>query len=128
MKKALLRWLINTVAVWVAIQIVPGIVAEGDWVGIALVALLLGLVNAFIKPVITLLSCPLVIITLGLFTLVINALVLGLTSWLADVLNLGFRVNDFGAALLGGIVISVVSFVLSVFFADDDERDRRYDR
>ena len=124
MRKGLIRWLINAIAVWVAIEIVPGIVAEGDWVAIALVALLLGLVNAFIKPVLVFLSCPLMIVTLGLFTLIINAAVLGITSWLAGLLNLGFNVGSFGAALLGGLVISVVSFILSVFFAKDEDRDR----
>lgn len=127
MKRVWGRWLINAVAVWAAIQIVPGIRAEGDWVVIALVGLLLGLVNTFIRPIITFLSCPLMMLTLGLFTLVVNAAVLGITSWLARALGLSFVVDGFWAALLGGLVISVVSVILSAFFSDDDKdrRDRR---
>ena len=125
MRKAFLRWLINAIAVWAAVQLVTGISAEGDWVAIALIALLLGLVNAFIKPVLAFLSCPLVVATLGLFTLVINAAVLGITSWLAGVLNLSFHVSGFWAALWGGLVISVVSLLLSVFFSDEGRKPRR---
>ena len=125
MSKGLLRWIINGIAVWVAIQIVPGISTEGDWVAIASVALILGMVNAFIKPFLTLLSCPLMVLTLGLFTLVINGLVLSITSWLAMRLNLGFHVNGFWPALWGGLVISIVSFLLSIFFSDDERKERR---
>ena len=125
MRKVLLRWLINGIAVWAAIQVVPGITAEGDWVAIALIALILGLVNAFIKPFLTLLSCPLMVLTLGLFTLVVNGLVLSITSWLAVRLNLAFNVNGFWPAFLGGLVISIVSLILSIFFADDERNERR---
>lgn len=122
--RALLRWLINAIAVWVAIQIVPGIQAEGGWAVILAVALILGLANAMIKPLLTILSCPLLILTLGLFTLVINAAVLMVTSWLAGLLGLDFVVSGFGAAFWGGIVISIVSVVLSVFLADEKRRSR----
>ncbi len=125
MMRALLRWLINAIAVWVAIQIVPGIQAEGGWAVIVAVALILGLANAMIKPLLTILSCPLLILTLGLFTLVINAAVLMVTSWAAGLLGLDFMVSGFGAAFWGGIVISIVSVVLSVLLADDKRRERK---
>ncbi len=122
--RALLRWLINAIAVWVAIEIVPGIESEGGWAVIAAVALILGLANAMIRPLLTILSCPLLILTLGLFTLVINAAVLMVTGWLAGLLGLDFVVSGFGAAFWGGIVISIVSVVLSVFLADEKRRAR----
>ena len=125
MMRVLLRWLINAIAVWVAIQIVPGIHAEGGWAVITAVALILGLANAMIKPLLTILSCPLLILTLGLFTLVINAAVLMITSWAAGLLGLNFAVSGFWAAFWGGIVISIVSVILSVFLADDKGRSRK---
>jgi putative membrane protein len=78
-----------------------------------IVALIFGLVNAVIRPILILLSLPLEIITLGLFTFVINAFMLLLTSWIAQGMGLGFRVDKFLSALLGALIISIVSFVLS---------------
>lgn len=126
MSRFLARLIINAIALWVAVQWVGGITYEGDWVGLALVALIFGIVNAFIKPVLRLLTCPLIILTLGLFTLVINALMLLLTSALASSLNLGFHVADFSAAFWGGLIVSIVSVILSLFVGGDDKgRDRR---
>ena len=113
----LLRLIINAVALLVTAWIVPGIYlgaagphpTQHDWVTLLIVALIFGLVNAVIRPIIFLLSLPLTIITLGLFTFVINAFMLLLTSWIAQGMGLGFRVDGFLPALL----ISVVSFVLS---------------
>lgn len=120
------RWLINAVALLVAALIVPGIrlAASGtspglnEWVTLAIVALIFGVINAIIRPVVVVLTLPLTIITLGLFMFVVNALMLMLTSRVAAALNLGFRVDGFGAALLGSLVIWVVSFVLTRIFAE----------
>ena len=117
----LLRLVINAVALLVTAWIVPGIYlgaagphpTQHDWVTLLIVALIFGLVNAVIRPIIFLLSLPLTIITLGLFTFVINAFMLLLTSWIAQGMGLGFRVDGFLPALLGALIISVVSFVLS---------------
>jgi putative membrane protein len=117
----LLRLIINAVALLVTAWIVPGIYlgaagphpTQHDWVTLLIVALIFGLVNAVIRPIIFLLSLPLTIITLGLFTFVINAFMLLLTSWIAQGMGLGFRVDGFLPALLGALIISVVSFVLS---------------
>ena len=116
-----IRLLISALALWVAVQIVPGVSYEGEWVKLLLVALVLGLLNALVRPVLVLLSCPMLIVTLGLFTLVINAFVLWLTSALSGKLGLGFHVTGFWSAFLGALVVSVVSFLLSVF-APDPER------
>src|SRR5215217_8878366 len=88
------------------------------------VALIFGVLNAIIKPILTFLSIPLLLITLGLFLLVINACMLLLTSWLAGLFDLGWHVEGFWTAVLGGLIISVVSFVLNVFLPDPDDSRR----
>jgi putative membrane protein len=89
----------------------------------------LGVVNALIAPVLKILTCPLIILTLGLFTLVINALMLWLAGAIASALGVGFYVEDFGAAFLGALVISVVSFGLSALTGvNREDRRRRRDR
>lgn len=117
-----IRLLINAAALWVASAIVPGISHEGGWVNLLLVALVFGVLNAVIRPFLTLLSCPLLILTLGLFTLVLNAGMLLLTGAVSQGLGLGFSVAGFWPAFLGGVVISVVSILLSAFVRDENER------
>jgi putative membrane protein len=114
MRKLLLRWGINAVGVYVAMRLVPGIRAEGSWTVYLWMGLLLGLANAIIAPLLKALTCPLILLTLGLFTLVINALMLWLASVAAASLGIAFSLDGFGAAFLGALVISVVSFVLSI--------------
>ena len=111
----LLRLLINAAALWVAIQLVDGIEHRGSWWSLLFVALVFGLLNASIRPLLKLLSLPIIILTLGLFIFVINALMLLLTGWVSGQLNLGFYVNGFWDAFFGGLIISVVSFLLSLF-------------
>jgi putative membrane protein len=117
----LLSLIINAVALLITAWVIPGIhlgaagphPTTNDWVTLLIVALIFGLVNAVIRPILILLSLPLEIITLGLFIFVINAFMLLLTSWIAQGMGLGFRVDKFVAALLGALIISVVSFILS---------------
>jgi putative membrane protein len=117
----LLRLIINAVALFITAWVIPGIhlgAAErhpttNDWITLLIVALIFGLVNAVIRPILILLSLPLEIITLGLFIFVINAFMLLLTSWIAQGMGLGFRVDKFLPALFGALLISVVSFVLN---------------
>ena len=114
----ILRWAITAAAVAVAALIVPGIyLTEPHRVlTVLLVALVLGLVNAFIRPILSTLACGLIVLTLGLFTLVINALMLWLASWVTTaLLGLGFHVDGFWSALLGSIIISIVSFIVTTF-------------
>jgi putative membrane protein len=125
MKSFVVKTLINAGAIWVAAWIVDGIVLSGGstWHRIltaVLVALVFGVVNWLIKPVVKLLSLPLFILTLGLITFVINALMLWLTSWASDKLDLDFHVEGFWAAMLGALIISIVSWGLHLFFGDDD--------
>ena len=121
----LLRLLINAAALWVATRLVSGISHTGDGVTLFGVALVFGVLNVAIKPVLFLLSLPFLIITLGLFTFVLNAVMLLLTSAASDALGLGFRIDGFWAAFFGGLVVSVVSFVLSLFVASDHEGQRK---
>jgi putative membrane protein len=114
----LVRLLISAAALWIATKIVPGVTYTGEPIYLILVALVFGLVNAFARPLLALLTCPLLILTLGLFTFVINALILWLTGALSAKLGLGFHVDGFGAAFLGALVVSVVSFLLSVLIPD----------
>jgi putative membrane protein len=118
LSKFLSRWGITAAAVAVAAWLVPGIyVSEPHRIwAVVLVALVLGLVNAFVRPVLSALSCGLIAITLGLFTLVINGLMLWLASWImVEWIGLEFRVDSFWDAVLGAIIISVVSVIVSVF-------------
>jgi putative membrane protein len=114
-----LRWLTNAIALLAAAFVVPGIhlSASGkpgfnEWVTLAIVAAIFGVINAIIRPVVLLLTLPLTIVTLGLFVFVINALMLMLTSRIARAFDLAFRVDGFGPALLGALVIAVVGFIL----------------
>ena len=125
MTKILLRWVINAVAVWAAIIIVPGLQADGGWTVYLWMALILGLVNALIAPIVKLLTCPLILLTLGLFTLVVNGAMLWLAGVIGRELGLGFFVRTPVAAILGALVISVVSTVLSVLTGVNRKERRR---
>ncbi|MFC9650178.1 MULTISPECIES: phage holin family protein [unclassified Streptomyces] len=123
MKNFLVKTIANAGALAVAIWLIQSITLTGDSTGkkaltLVLVALLFGLINFIVKPVVQLLTLPLFILTLGLITLVINALMLLLTSWLADTLDLGFHVEGFWTAVLGGLIISIVSWALNVVLPD----------
>lgn len=114
----LIRLLINAVALAAAERLIDGITYTGDWLWLIVVALIFGLVNATIGPLLKMLTCPLILLTLGLFTLVINGLMLQLTAWLAAFFEISFVVDTFWAAFLGAVVISIVSFVLSLLLGD----------
>jgi putative membrane protein len=116
--KLLMRIVVTAVALWVATRLVTGITFTGNWIGLAGVALVFGVLNSFVRPVLTFLSFPLLIVTLGLFTFVLNAVMLLLTSWLSASLGIGFHVAGFWAAFWGAIVVGIVSFLLSIFLPD----------
>ncbi len=123
MRHILLRLIINAIALYVATQVgIPGLAFTGDWTTIALVAFIFGLVNALIRPLLTILTCPLIVLTLGLFTLVVNAVMLALTGWIAEQLHLGFVVDGFWAAFLGALVVSIVSWALTLLIHGDEGR------
>jgi putative membrane protein len=113
-----IQLLINAGALYVAVLIVDGLDfsfdSEQAWLKFVVVALIFGLVNTFVKPILKLLTLPITMVTLGLFLLVINALMLLLTGWISDQLDLGFVVDGFLPALLGAVVVSIVGFLLSM--------------
>ncbi len=125
MRPLLIRWLINTLAIYIAVRIVPGVHYTGGPVGLVVVALLFGLVNATLRPLLTFLTCPLVLFTLGVFLFVINAMMLLLTAWLSRQFDLGFAVDGFGTAFWAGLLISIVSVVLSLLVGETDIRTTR---
>lgn len=125
MRNFVVKTLANAAALAVAIWLLKDITLTGENTGrktitLILVALLFGLVNFVVKPVVKFLSFPLFLLTLGLFTLVVNALMLMLTSWLADKVDLSFHVDGFGTAFVGALIISIVSWALHAALPDRD--------
>ena len=114
MRALLLHWVLNAAALWVAAAIVPGLEFNGGVGRLLMVAAVFGIVNTTVRPLLTILTCPLIVVTLGLFTLVINALMLLVTGWLSESWNLGFTVMGFWAAFWGGLVVGLVSMALSL--------------
>jgi putative membrane protein len=125
MTNFLIKTLANATALAVAAWLVSGIAVTGSGLGersltLIVVALVFGVVNFVVKPLVSLFSLPLLVLTLGLFTLVINALMLMLTSWVSDQAELGFHVDGFGAAFLGGLIVSIVAWALHMVLPDRD--------
>jgi len=114
MNRHLVRFVVNALALYLAVWLVPGLHYHGSALRFLLVALVFGLVNSLLRPLLTILTCPLVIATLGLFALVINALLLLVTGWLSQRWGLGLVVGGFWAAFVGGIVVSIASVVVSL--------------
>ncbi|GHJ29906.1 MULTISPECIES: phage holin family protein [Streptomyces] len=126
MKNFLVKTIANAGALGVAIWLLKDITLTGENTGrkaltLILVALVFGVVNVVVKPIVKVLAFPLFILTLGLITLVINALMLLLTSWLAGKLDLSFHVDGFGTAVLGGLIVAIVAWALHVVLPDDDD-------
>lgn len=123
-KNILIRWLITALAVVAAAALVPGITVTGanGWLTVIVMAAVLGLINAIIRPILALLSCGCIVATLGLFMLVINTFTFWLASYVTNLFNLGFSVENLWAAFLGALVVSIVSFLLSMVLVDDRER------
>ncbi len=122
-----IRTIVTAVAIWVAAALVDGIHLDASTTGrnvavLVIAALVIGVINAFLKPVIHILGCPLYVLTLGLFALVVNALLLELASWVCDKLNVPFHVDGFWSAFWGAIVIGVVSWLLNLFVPDGKRR------
>ena len=118
----LFRWLIIMASLFVAVWLVPGIYVSGTnaWVAFAVMAAILAFVDALVKPILKLVSCGCIAITMGLFLLFINAFTLWFSSWIAiNWFNINFHVDGFWAALMGSIIVSIVSFLLGMFVPDN---------
>jgi putative membrane protein len=123
LSRILLRWGIIVVALLITMLIVPGIHVgdPGDWFAVFIMAAVLGLINAFVRPILRVLSCGMILLTMGLFLFVINAFTLMLASFICtNYLDIQFYVDGFGAALVGSVIISIVSFALSFLIPDED--------
>jgi len=122
MQKFFVRWFINAVAMYAAIYLLQGhgIIPQTDnWVDFIWLALIFGLINAIIKPILMVASCPLLILSLGLGTLLINTLLFYLAGVIGNQFGVGFTVEGFWPAFLGALIVSVVSIVLSAIFRDE---------
>lgn len=130
MSKILLRWFINAVGLYLAIgtDIISGITAEDTGiVAILALAFVLGIFNVLLRPLLKLLTCPVILLTLGLFTLVINAVLFWLTGVIGNLFNIGYSVDGFVPALLGGLVVGVANMVLTMLFRDELKKDWKKD-
>lgn len=118
----ILRLIATAASLWAAVVLIPGIDYEGGVLGLLGVALVFGLVNAVIRPILKLLTCPLVVLTLGLFVFILNAFLLWLTAEISQWLGFGFTVDGFIAALLGALIVGIVSTVLNLFVGKKEKR------
>ncbi|MBK8430477.1 MAG: phage holin family protein [Chloroflexi bacterium] len=121
MSQFLLRLFGNALALWAAIQIVPGITYDGTNFSLVIIALIFGVVNALVRPLIVLLTCPLIVLTLGLFLFVVNAIMLSITEAISDWFDLGLYIDGFWATLFGAIIISIVSGLFTMLVRDKRE-------
>jgi putative membrane protein len=126
-RSLLLHWLLNAAALWVAAALIPGLDFNGGPARLLLVAAVFGIVNSTLRPLLTILTCPLIVLTLGLFTLVLNALMLLVTGWVSETWNLGFAVSGFWSAFFGGLVVGLVSMMLSLALMPKEPRVRTID-
>ena len=122
MKRFILRLLINAVALYAALALLNGhgITPQSEnWLSLIWLALIFGLINAILKPILTLIGCPVIILTLGLGTLLINTLLFYLAGEIGRSFGVGFTVSGFVPALLGALIVSIVSFILSALLKDE---------
>jgi putative membrane protein len=120
--RLLFRWIASALAVGLAVYLLPGLEYDGRIQTLFVVALILGLVNAVVRPIVKALACGIIFLTLGLALFVINAAMLYLTSYIAGELGYGFHVRDFVSAIIGSLVISLATWFLSLLIKDRDDR------
>jgi putative membrane protein len=120
----IVRLFINAIALWLATRFVDGISFDGEPVFLLVVALVFGIVNTIVKPILIVLTFPFLIVTLGLFLLVLNGVLVWLTGAISDAAELGFHVQDFSSAFFGGLVVSVVSFLMSLMVGDSKRKSK----
>jgi putative membrane protein len=128
MTKFILRWAINAIALYLAVLLLPGIDLDSDLVSILWLALIFGLINALFRPLLQFLTCPLIILTLGLFTLVINTFLFWLTSVIGQSFGLELIINDpvWWNAFLGGLIVTLVSVAMTMILKDELKGRRKF--
>ncbi|MEN8241008.1 MAG: phage holin family protein [Chloroflexota bacterium] len=126
MYKFLLRMVINGLGLYAAISLVPGIsLQDPDPVTYVWLALIFGLLNALVKPILKLVTCPVIMLTLGLFSLLINTALFYLTAWVGDQFGVGINIENFLAAFLGALIISIISTILNAILKDELKGSRK---
>lgn len=133
MTRFILRWAINAIALYLAVLVVNNTIGginlqNPNWQSYLWMALIFGLVNALLRPLLHLLTCPLIILTLGLFTLILNTFLFYLVGYIGRLFGVGFTVDNFWAAFLGAIVVSLVSVILTMLLKDEFKTRRRRPR
>ena len=114
LRRYILQWLITSLAIFAAFSLVPGITFTGNGYEIGIIAMIYSVINLLIRPVLTLITCPMIILTLGMFTVIINGVLLLITADLAKYFGIDFQIETFFTALIGAVVISLTTFVLNL--------------
>jgi putative membrane protein len=122
LRRIILQWLITTLAIFAAMYLVPGITVDGPGWQLGIIAMIFSLINQLLKPILTLLTCPMVILTLGLFTVVINAVLLLITAYFTDFLGINFAIDSFTTAIFGALVVSFTSLLLNLLSGEGNVR------
>jgi putative membrane protein len=127
MTRLVLRWVINAIALWVAVTFIPGIHTQGSGIAIWGLALIFGFVNALFRPLLKFLTCPLIVLTLGLFVLLINTLLFWVSGLIGQYFGVGFTVDGFWPAFFGSLIVSLVSMALTLLVKDElENRHKRH--
>ena len=122
----MLRWIINGIALYIAINLLPGLnLANESPASYVWIALIFGLLNASVRPILKLLTCPLILLTLGLFTLVVNTAMFYLTRWVGEFFDIGLQIDNFWAAFWGAVIVSLVSVLLTFILRDELKKKRK---
>ena len=125
--KLILRLALNAGAVFLAVYLIPGLVPQNDiWWAYVIFGLVLGLLNGLLKPLLKLLTCPLILLTLGLFNLVINTIMLYVANWIGSMFDSGLYIESFWSALLGAVIISVVNVLFDGLIKDSKKKKKKH--
>ncbi len=120
LRRYILQWLITSLAIFAAFSLVPGITFTGNGYEIGIIAMIYSVINLLIRPVLTLITCPMIILTLGMFTVIINGVLLLITADLAKYFGIDFQIETFFTALIGAVVISLTTFVLNLLSGENN--------
>jgi putative membrane protein len=120
LRRYILQWLITSLAIFAAFSLVPGITFSGNGYEIGIIAMIYSVINLLIRPILTLITCPMIILTLGMFTVIINGVLLLITADLAKYFGIDFQIETFFTALIGAVVISLTTFVLNLLSGENN--------